>query len=266
MLLMDMRRKLRFSSRELIIIGIITLSVLVLFFIPPIPQPLQSHLFADQRFILGIPYALNVLSNIAFFIPGLIGLGLIAANTHPQAFIYPMEKLAFLAVFIGAILASLGSGYYHLQPDNQTLLWDRIPLTIIQGGILSIVLADRISTRVGVYALVPIIMLGIISVLYWEHTEMLGQGDLRFYAWSEGMPVVIVGALLLLFPSRYTGTRYLIELFILYFMGRTCELFDHSLYQLTGHFVSGHTLKHLMMGVALYSLVRYLHYRLPRSA
>jgi hypothetical protein len=41
---------------------------------PPMPQPLAYHDMADQRSLLGIPNALNVLSNLPFAIVGVLGL------------------------------------------------------------------------------------------------------------------------------------------------------------------------------------------------
>ena len=51
-----------------IVIAIIAL------FLPPIPQPLAYHNFADQRGWLGIPKFGEVVSNVPFAIVGLWGL------------------------------------------------------------------------------------------------------------------------------------------------------------------------------------------------
>lgn len=45
--------------------------------LPRIPQPASYHAFADQRPWLGIPHALNTLSNAAMAVPGAVGLWLI---------------------------------------------------------------------------------------------------------------------------------------------------------------------------------------------
>jgi hypothetical protein len=44
---------------------------------PLVPQPLAYHNMADQRSWLGIPNALNVLSNLPFAVVGVMGLAAI---------------------------------------------------------------------------------------------------------------------------------------------------------------------------------------------
>ncbi|MCD6077564.1 MAG: hypothetical protein K0R89_1502, partial [Ramlibacter sp.] len=40
---------------------------------PAVPNPLHAHDFADQRTLLGMPCALDVLSNLPFAVAGVIG-------------------------------------------------------------------------------------------------------------------------------------------------------------------------------------------------
>jgi hypothetical protein len=46
----------------------------------PLPQPLSYHNFADQRPLLGIPHALNVISNFPFVVVGVWGLFFMARH------------------------------------------------------------------------------------------------------------------------------------------------------------------------------------------
>ncbi len=43
----------------------------------------------------------------------------------------------------------VGSGYYHLSPSNATLVWDRIPMSIAIMALLSIVIGEYMSIRLG---------------------------------------------------------------------------------------------------------------------
>ena len=261
----NLRTHYSFWPKALFILGVVIISLLVvIFLVPKIPQPLSYHDFADKRTFLGIPNFADVISNAIFLIPGFFGLKLLITKRVPNAFIESSEKAAFYALFCGALLVTFGSGYYHLSPDNARLLWDRLPIAIIQGAILSIFLSDRMSVKTGLYWLLPIIVIGIVSVVYWEYTEYLGHGDLRFYGWYQGMPVVIVALLVLLFPPRYTGQYYLCEAFTLYALGRLGEWQDKPIDHFTHQIISGHTLKHIAMGAAMYSFVRYLRYRKKR--
>ena len=77
------------------------------------------HNFADQRKILGIPNALNVISNVFLAMAGLLGLLLLLnkeAMKRGGTFMETWERLAFLVMFIGTGLTALGSAYYHLAP------------------------------------------------------------------------------------------------------------------------------------------------------
>ena len=55
--------------------GLAVLAVTGAFLIPPIPQDPAYHRLADARSWLGIPNALNVLSNAGFVLVGALGLG-----------------------------------------------------------------------------------------------------------------------------------------------------------------------------------------------
>jgi hypothetical protein len=70
----------RLSQSEWLIRGssllLLGIALLGFFFIArsPIPQSLRYHAFADHRTLLGVPNALNVLSNLPFVVIGLSGL------------------------------------------------------------------------------------------------------------------------------------------------------------------------------------------------
>lgn len=58
----------------------------------PYPQPLRYHSFADQRTMIGVPNALNVLSNLPFLIVGVWGLFFMAGEGSRRAFLEPAER------------------------------------------------------------------------------------------------------------------------------------------------------------------------------
>ena len=67
-----------FSSvhrRRLLAIALLSIAALLaVAALPPIPQPGAYHDFADQRTLLGVTHALNVVSNLGFLIVGFVGL------------------------------------------------------------------------------------------------------------------------------------------------------------------------------------------------
>jgi hypothetical protein len=102
--------------------------VLSVFLFQPLSQDPAYHLLADTRSILSIPNFWNVLSNIPFLLIGLIGM--IYIRRGKLKGILQQLSTGYLVFFSGIFFTGLGSAYYHLSPSNDTLLWDRIPMTI----------------------------------------------------------------------------------------------------------------------------------------
>ena len=57
-----------------IVLGVTIIGICILFFIKPMGQNPSYHEFADQRAILSIEHFWNVVSNIPFFVVGLLGM------------------------------------------------------------------------------------------------------------------------------------------------------------------------------------------------
>lgn len=228
------------------------------------PQPLEYHDFASQRQILGIPNGCDVLSNFAFLVVGVWGLAIVLSKKgQERRFINPLEKIPYLVFFTGVIFVSLGSGYYHHSPDNETLIWDRLPMTIGFVAFFASALMERVSIKIGILTLFPGLVLGAATVFYWSWTESLGQGDLRPYYFVQFYPLVAVAALMALFPARYTGAIYLFFALVFYASAKVLEAMDQEVFKHTGGFVSGHMLKHLTAAFGIALLVRMIKNRRP---
>jgi hypothetical protein len=90
----------------------------------PLRQSLHYHQFADGRSVLGMPNFVDVASNLPFLIVGVACLWLrLRGRVQGMA-------AAWLVFFAGVSLVSAGSAWYHLQPDNDSLVWDRLPMTV----------------------------------------------------------------------------------------------------------------------------------------
>lgn len=227
---------------------------------PRVPLGAAYHYFVDQRRILGVPNGLDVLSNLLFLLAGLFGLGFLVDGACKQSFESKRERLPYFVFFFGVALTGVGSAYYHLAPNNQRLIWDLLPMTFSFGSLVAATIMERVSTRLGLGLLIPLVALGAGSVLYWYVGELQGHGDYRFYLFVQFFSALAIGATVLLLPSRYTGAGYLGMAFALYVLAKLFEAFDGPIYSL-GHIVSGHTLKHLTAGLACYWIVRMLQFR-----
>jgi hypothetical protein len=229
---------------------------------PPIPQDPAYHHLADTRAFLGIPNALNVLSNVAFVLVGGLGLRFVLARDVGRAFRDPRERWPYVVVFGGLLLTGLGSAYYNWAPGNARLAWDRLPLAITVMGLLDATISDRVGVRPALRLLGPLVALAVISVGYWHVTEQRGAGDLRLYALVQFYPLAAVPLLLWLLPPRYTRSADLLAAAATYALAKGPELLDGWFFSATG-LVSGHTLKHLLAALAGYWVLRMLEQRRP---
>ncbi len=244
------------------IVGFTVLSVLAAMLLPAMPQPVDYHDFADHRSMFGIDNFLDVATNVAFVLAGLAGLVIVL---RPRTeFAANVERWPYAIFFVGVVLTGLGSGYYHLTPDNERLFWDRLPMTIAFMSLIAAQIVDRIDVRAGVALLAPMLLVGAASVIYWRATERAGAGNVIPYAVLQGYSVVILFLLARLHPSRYTRGGDIYWVFAGYVIAKVLETFDRQLYEL-GHVTSGHSLKHVAAGVAALVVCRMLWLRKLQS-
>ena len=223
--------------------------------LPPIAQDPTYHDFADNRAFFGIPNFLDVTTNLAFLVVGISGIWLCANGRGAMG-----ARWSWMACFIGVALVSAGSGYYHLAPDNGTLVWDRMPMSVGFMGLSVAVLAEHLNLRLEKILLVPAILLGIASVVVWHVAD-----DLRLYAWVQFMPLLVMPAVLLLFDSPYTHRRLLLVALAIYAVSKLAEHYDWAVFEATGKIISGHSLKHLLAALALFVVYRMLRRRTARD-
>lgn len=245
-------------TARIFILATVTLATAVaVLFVPAIPQNAAYHQFADQRTFWGIPNSFDVVSNIPFLLIGLLASWSLLFQPSRTMFASETERALYVLFFIGAACVGVGSGYYHLAPDNDRLVWDRLPMTLGFMALLAALLAERISPKVGLYFAPALVLMGLLSVVYWKFTEGRGAGDLRFYGFVQYFPLVLVPLLLWLFPPLYTRSLDYLGVLGFYVAAKMAEHFDRLIFRLT-HTVSGHTLKHLLAAAAVAWIFRML--------
>lgn len=251
------------ASREALFLLITLAAVIATFAHSPVVQNLAYNHFADTRSFLGIPYFLDVVSNIPYLIIGLAGLDFLRRKSDPRfkaAFADPSEAWHYRVFFLGVALISFGSAYYHLVPGDNRLVWDRLPMTITFMSWLSATIGERINRSAGLRLLPALVGVGIYSIVRWHVTELRGSGDLRAYIDVQYLSLMAIPLLSVLFPSRYTRSRTVFVVFAVYLAAKAFELLDAQIYAL-GHIVSGHTLKHLTAAVGAYLILDMLRTR-----
>lgn len=247
------------ATRWSMIAAICIAAVIVVAFLQPIPQPQAYHQFADQRTVLEVPHGLDVLSNMAFLVSGLLGL-LFIIKSGPT--LDAGTRWAWGTLFFGLVLTSAGSSYYHLEPGNQRLLFDRLPMIVAMAGCLGAVLTDRFGGAIA-WSIPFFLGIGLWTVHYWSAGEQLGYGDLRWYALYQGLVILVSALLLWFFASRNGATPAFLLAVAGNVAAKVFELLDKPIYGIGG-IVSGHTLKHLSAGLAFLPLV-FLVRRISRE-
>jgi hypothetical protein len=255
------------NRRVWILLAAVIAAIVAILLFPAIPQSEAYHNFADERPLLGIANCLNVISNVPFFFIGLAGMGfaLRGVRADKNLFLDARERWPWFAFFVGVTLTAFGSAWYHHRPDDQTLVWDRIPMTIGFMSLAAAVVAERISVRAGIRLLLPLIALGTGSVIYWEITQVRGHGDLRPYAIAQFGSLLALILMFALFPARYTRSLDLVVALAFYGVAKLFETADKLIFA-AGHIVSGHTIKHLFAALSTYWILRMLRLRAPIHA
>ena len=233
------------------LIGFSIAAIAAAFFVEPVAQDPAYFSFADSRTLLGVPNFWNVMSNIPFLIAG--GAGLVYFAQADRAHIASRVDLniypAYVIFFLGVFLTCFGSAWFHLAPDDNTLLWDRLPMTLGFMALFTIVIGEHVSPRVARRLLWPLLLTGAGSVFYWYYTELRGAGDLRPYALVQFLPMLLIPIILLAYPSRYSRTRIYWGMLAAYVAAKLFEFFDQSIYDIL-KIVSGHSIKHVAAAVA----------------
>jgi hypothetical protein len=227
---------------------------------PRMPIGPHYHEFADGRTIWGIPNALDVLSNIPFCIVGVWGLVWLLSGGGRRVFVDPLERIPWLIFFAGVALTGVGSWWYHLAPSNARLPWDLLPMTCSFLSVVAATYMERIDLRGGLGALIPLLLLGMASVVYWAVTTAHGDGDYKFYLMVQFFSPVALALMVGLFPPRYSGMRYLVIAFGCYVAAKLFETYDGEIFG-AGRVMSGHSLKHVTAAVSCFIILRMLQVR-----
>lgn len=202
----------------------------------PIAQFADYHRLADTRPLFGIPHFWNVASNLPFLVVGAMGLGLL--RRRPAG-----ASPAWAALFAGTALVFFGSAYYHLDPDDATLVWDRVPIGIAFMGFFVAAISEHGTERgrrLARHMLLPLVLFSVAAVYWWRFT-----GDLSLWIWVQLAPMLAAVLAVSFLPGQYTHRRYIVYALGCYAAAKIFELGDHPFMQWTGGMLSGHSLKHL---------------------
>lgn len=244
-----MNPPLRRSEICLLAAGLVL--VLLAWLANPMAQPALYHVFADQRGWLGVPFAMDVLSNLPFAGFGLAGLLYLRRQRAARL---DAVQLSLAALFFGGLLlTAVCSAWYHWQPDDAGLAVDRLGMATVFAGLLGLAVAGRISARAGALTALAALLLGPLSVWVWAVSgNVLPWGLMQFgglalllgLAWRKPLP----GALAVRWGA----------LILIYAVAKVLELSDAAVFEFSGQHVSGHTLKHVVASFVAWPVIAAL--------
>jgi len=178
-----------------------------------IQKQYEYNNFADCKCMCNIKNYYNVLSNLMFVIGGLYNI------------------FDDFILCLCSILVCIGSAYYHLNPNIDTLFYDRLPMQIS----FTYLILSKITLNI--YEQIFIVLYSFYVLIKWKFTL-----DLIPYASFQTALIIYW----LLFDKQ------MLLSIICYILAKICEDLDYEIYYLTHNSISGHTLKHIFAGYALF--------------
>ncbi|QXZ08976.1 hypothetical protein KUF54_13100 [Comamonas sp. Y33R10-2] len=236
---------------RLALFGSMALLFALALLLPSMVQPDHYHAFADQRSWMGLHCAGDVLSNLGFVVAGLAGF---AALWRAGAHSLSGTARALCALFFAGLLCSgAGSAFYHWAPQNASLLWDRLGMSVAFAGLLGLAVQTRMDDSSARVAAALMLLAAPISALVWAQT-----GNLLPWVLAQAGGMLIIFALALMAPRRNALPVALGWVIGLYAVAKLLEMSDSVVFEWTGYAVSGHSLKHWVAAVAAWPVLSAL--------
>ena len=250
------------TRREIGLLIAACLGLLAAIFGPSVAQPEHYHAFADQRVLLGLPLAMDVLSNLPFVIAAVWGLVVLYRSPRACQSLSTQAQPALAALFFGGLLiTAICSGYYHLLPNNPSLAIDRLGMVIAFAGLLGVAVADRVSARAGIATAAFVLAAGPLTVGVWADS-----GNLLPWVLLQGGGMLLIAALAVCRPLKDSWGLQLLPVVIFYAAAKLFELGDHQVFEWTGEMISGHSLKHIVAAFAAWPVIAAIYRQRVRPA
>jgi hypothetical protein len=229
-----------------LVLGIFALFAagMVLQAIHPLAQPQDYHHFADARTLWHVPNAADVLSNLFIALSGFACLLWASAQVHERSLL----AVGITVAGIGLVLTGFGSTFYHWHPTDARLVWDRLPMTIVFAGILLCLWSSATLVRATWVQAALVVGAALGTVWFWVVKDSLWPYALLQFGG-------IFAVLYLVARKRVLGASAWWRVMQWYGLAKVFEHFDKGIWSLTGHLVSGHTLKHLACGAAGFAIL-----------
>ena len=213
----------------------------------PIPLSAQAHLYADERYLLGMPGGANAWVNLVMFAAGGWGWRATRASRWPAQLRTPWQLF-----HLCAMLSALSAGLHHAHTGDALFVLTHV-FTAAGFMMLTLgMLAERMHSRFGSLVTCVLVLFGVAMTGLVMLFGPSGQNglDMRPLLLLEVIPVLVIPAGALSLPGRVTQALDWIVVLTLYALAKLLESSDVLVLEMTG-WISGHTLMHLMLATAV---------------
>lgn len=219
--------------------------------LPGMAQPEHYHAFADRRAWGALPHAADVLSNLGFVLAALAGF--VALWRADLCRLRGTARALCALFFAGLLCSAAGSAVYHWAPQNASLVWDRLGMSVAFAGLLGLAVQTRIDDISARLATMVMLLAAPASIWVWAQT-------------SNVLPWVLVqagGMLMVLWLAFVSPRRHALPVELgwvigLYALAKLLEISDSDVFDVSGHLISGHSLKHWVAAAAAWPVLRAL--------
>lgn len=237
--------------RERWLLGSALLMLLLALIGPAVAPPPHYHDFADQRVWCDVPHAMDVLSNLPFAAWGVAGLWMLARAVRLR--VIESASVWLAGLFFAGLIATAGvSSYYHWQPDDAGLVWDRAGMVLAFAGLLGLAGVQAAGRRAGAALGVAVLVCGLMAVGVWAVS-----GNLLPWVVLQGGGMVLILAVACL-PAAAPAPSLRIRwgaVIAFYTLAKVLEVADHQVFALTSQLVSGHSLKHVVASLSAWPVL-----------
>ncbi|KAI4379656.1 hypothetical protein MLD38_005927 [Melastoma candidum] len=254
-LLWGMRQRLTRSRRGRVWGGALLCWLFLTLATPKIPYSPTHHVYADMRNFLGVPNTLNVFTNFPFLVVGVVGLVFCLQGSFFNISLTG-EIVGWALFYAGISGVAFGSAYYHLRPDDDRVVWDTLPMMVAYASLFSSFLVERVGQRTGLCFLWVLLLISFLSAAY-ERTF----NDLRLRMMFQLIPCIVIPFMTLLFPPKYTHSRYWLLAAGIYLLSKFEAVTDRKIYMANNYIISGHSLEHICLAMFPTLLTFMLSYR-----
>ncbi|KAL6344687.1 hypothetical protein AAG906_002593 [Vitis piasezkii] len=211
----------------------------LMFATPKIPHSPKHHLFADMRNFLGVPNTLNVITNYPFLVLGVLGFVLCLSGNF---FVISSraEVWGWALYYAGTTSVAFGSSYYHLKPDDNRVIWDKLPIMIAYSSLFASFIMERVGEMIGLTCLFTLNLVALVGVACER-----AFNDLRLCMMFQLIPGIAIPAMTFMFTPKYTHSRYWLCATGVYLLAKFESVADNKVYRATWYLISGHSLEHL---------------------